>query len=181
MRVILLTGMMSMMAAAVQAGSIDVVKTNDSTRSIDYIVCSNCAPVKSKEVEVPEVTLEPGTQKIEFREVNGEMKIFRTEAWLGGSPVTYVSKASTEQVNEHNAAVAAADEHKSPTVIVKDVTSKDVSSKDNATASNDDQKANGVAIDPNTTSAVNADVSGNPPEVTMIKKFNPQDLKLRLE
>ncbi|MDB5522752.1 MAG: hypothetical protein JWM58_515 [Rhizobium sp.] len=175
MRMILLTGMMSMAAATAQAdSSIDIVKTNDSAHSIDYIICSTCAPLRSKKVETPEFTLAPGTQKIELRDVNGELKVFRTEAWLGGSPVTYVSKASTEAIAEHDAAVAAADEQKLPKVTIDNTATTSA-----LTAG--DQKSDQIVIDRNTTSAVSADVSGDPPPTTVIKKFNPQDLKLRVD
>ena len=41
-----------------------------------------------------EVKLGLGEQIIEVREVDGQMMIYRTEGWLGGSPVTMVRKAS---------------------------------------------------------------------------------------
>ncbi|MGV3548251.1 plant virulence effector HPE1-like domain-containing protein [Rhizobium sp.] len=80
-------------AATAQAGSIDVVKTGkDRVRSIETISCSGCVARARKKVE-PVIELAPGTQRIEIRDVNGVKKVFRTEAWMGGSPVTYVSKA----------------------------------------------------------------------------------------
>ncbi len=36
-------------------------------------------------------TLAPGSEKIRLKTVDGKTKIYRTEAWLGGSPVTYVT------------------------------------------------------------------------------------------
>ena len=157
MRVILLVGMMSMATAAAAAeSSIDVIKSDDGARSIDYISCSLCAPLKSKKVETPDLVLKPGTQRVEIKEINGELKVFRTEAWLGGSPVTYVSKASTDLMDKHSAeAVPAADQTIQP-----------------------------VAIDKETTSAVTADMSGAAAPVEKPKAaqlFNPQDLQLRLK
>jgi hypothetical protein len=35
---------------------------------------------------------------VERKEINGEMKLVRTEAWLGGSPVVFISKAPEEPV-----------------------------------------------------------------------------------
>lgn len=80
-------------AVSAQAGSIDVVVTGkDAARSIQKIGCGEC--VKKVKKQAPSVVeLAPGTQKIVVRDVNGVKKIYRTEAWLGGSPVTYVSKA----------------------------------------------------------------------------------------
>jgi hypothetical protein len=106
MRMILLASMMTMAAAAHAETSIDVIKTGDAPRSVDYIRCTACAPLKSKKKTVTEVMLKPGTQKVEIRQVNGELKVFRTEAWLGGSPVTYVSKASTDLMDKQSIASA---------------------------------------------------------------------------
>ena len=81
-------------AASAQAGSIDVIATGKNTdqSSIEKISCDGCV-VRARKKEQPVVELAPGTQKIEIRDVDGVKKIYRTEAWLGGSPVVYVSKA----------------------------------------------------------------------------------------
>jgi hypothetical protein len=80
-------------ATMAQAGSIDTIKTGkDAARSIEKISCLSCIK-KPKKAEQSVVELAPGTQKIEIREVGGVRKIYRTESWLGGSPVVIVSKA----------------------------------------------------------------------------------------
>lgn len=80
-------------ATAAQAGSIDVVATGtDAPYSIEKINCPSCVAKPRKPVESV-VELAPGTQRIEIREIDGVKKIYRTEAWLGGSPVVMVSKA----------------------------------------------------------------------------------------
>jgi hypothetical protein len=136
MRMILLVGLMSM-AGSAQAGSIDVIRTSNSERSIDYVRCPDCAPLKVKEKEeVPDVVLAPGTQLVEVKKVDGVLKVFRTEAWLGGSPVTYVSKASTDLIDDTG----------------------------DKTADKGDAVDPPVAIDQNTTSAVTADMSDAKPE-----------------
>jgi hypothetical protein len=60
--------------------------------------CADCPPLKpkvtEKEYDVP--TLAPGTQSIVVRSVDGEKKVLRTEAWMGGSPVVFVSKPTPE-------------------------------------------------------------------------------------
>ncbi len=60
--------------------------------------CADCPPLKpqamEKEYAVP--TLEPGTQSITVRNVDGQTKVVRTEAWMGGSPVTFMSKPTPE-------------------------------------------------------------------------------------
>jgi hypothetical protein len=157
MRMILLAGVISMAAVTAQAeSSIDAVTTSSESTSIDRISCPSCAPLKTEKEEEPELVLKPGTQKVELRKVNGEMKVFRTEAWLGGSPVTYVSKASTDLIDMKSAEVVPAGDHKVEPVI----------------------------IDNSTTSAVSADMSGGASTTVEMpkaaKQFNPQDMQLRL-
>jgi hypothetical protein len=57
--------------------------------------CAKCPPlIKKKQALSYDVKpLAPGTQRIETVKLNGEDKILRTEAWNGGSPVVFVSKA----------------------------------------------------------------------------------------
>lgn len=52
--------------------------------------CPKCEP----EIAVEEVVLEQGSQFLEVRKVGDDMKIYRTENWLGGSPVSYVHMPS---------------------------------------------------------------------------------------
>ncbi len=60
--------------------------------------CSDCPPLVVPVVKrlyvVPE--LPRGTQRVELRDINGEKKIARTEAWMGGSPVVMISKPTPE-------------------------------------------------------------------------------------
>ena len=79
-------------ATMAQAGSIEAIRTGkDVARSVEKISCPSCVRKPKKVESVVELT--PGTQKIEIREVAGVRKIYRTESWLGGSPVVMVSKA----------------------------------------------------------------------------------------
>jgi hypothetical protein len=76
------------------ASSVDNVKTGvEKVRSIETIHCAKCVRETTKKVE-PAIELAPGTQKVELRTVDGVTKVYRTEAWLGGSPVVFVTKAS---------------------------------------------------------------------------------------
>ncbi|WFR95974.1 plant virulence effector HPE1-like domain-containing protein [Rhizobium tumorigenes] len=72
--------------------------TRTSGDSIQAKVCVDCAPIKQevakKSYVVPELPV--GTQTTVVRQINGEQKVVRTEAWLGGSPVVFISKASPE-------------------------------------------------------------------------------------
>lgn len=59
--------------------------------------CDACAPMRAKPsrstYKVP--SLEPGTQRNEIVDIGGEKMLVRTEAWSGGSPVVFVSKAQS--------------------------------------------------------------------------------------
>lgn len=87
------------------AASIDEIKTGGKeARSIETIKCERCVLEAVKKVVVAKPELEPGTQRIEIRTVDGVRKIYRTEAWLGGSPVVFVSKAPESLVENQIAA-----------------------------------------------------------------------------
>ena len=151
MRVIFLASLVSLAAASVQAGSIDVVKSDDVNRSIDFVTCAECPALKTKIVEEPEVTLKPGTQTIEVRKVNGELKVFRTEAWLGGSPVTFVSKASGDLIIKQSAENVPADDPKAaPVLIDKDATTSAVSADMDAQPAIAEKPKQVQALDPQT-------------------------------
>lgn len=156
-------------AATAQAGSIDVVRTGeDTSRSIETIRCDGCAARAKKKIEAV-VELEPGTQRIEIREVNGVRKVFRTEAWLGGSPVTHVSKALPDD----------------PAIATKDVPTKsdDVATAPAEVIDTPTAPATADMIDNSaTTSAVNAD-SGAKVKVEVAPRsaaFDTGKLELRL-
>jgi len=101
MRQIFLGAAILLVAGSVMASSIEVIgKTAPhSDGSIVTESCVNCPPlqaeVSKKDYTVPE--LKPGAfQATEVRDVGGEKKIYRTEGWMGGSPVVFVSKATPE-------------------------------------------------------------------------------------
>ncbi|MBB4217590.1 hypothetical protein FHT79_004805 [Rhizobium sp. BK212] len=101
MRQIFLGAAILLMAGSAMASSIEVVGKT-APRADGSIVtesCANCPPlqaeVSKKDYTVPE--LKPGVlQASEIRDVGGEKKIYRTEGWMGGSPVVFVSKAAPE-------------------------------------------------------------------------------------
>ena len=99
MRTLLPTFAFLLLATPALAGSIEPVIGGSSTgSSISAIRCDDCPALKPKaKSETYRVdAIDPGTQKVEIREENGERKMFRTEAWMGGSPVLFVSKAPAE-------------------------------------------------------------------------------------
>ena len=94
-----------LLAAPAFAGSIEPVSGATTAGSIEAISCTGCPALKPK----PKAStyhvdaIAPGTQKVEIRDVNGERKIFRTEAWMGGSPILFVNKAPAETVEAADA------------------------------------------------------------------------------
>ena len=99
MRSLLPTVAFALLGAPALASSIEPITSGGKGEgSIQTISCADCPALKekkrSKTYVVPDI--EPGTQKVEIREVDGERKVFRSEAWLGGSPVVFVSKAPEE-------------------------------------------------------------------------------------
>jgi hypothetical protein len=156
-------------AAAAQAGSIDVVTTGrDVPRSIEKISCPSCVR-KPKKVEQSVVELAPGTQRIEIREVDGVKKVYRTESWLGGSPVVIVSKALPDE----------------PSVVVEaqpgdaeDVASAPATISEQPTVASDadmiDEKSTTAAVSADIGAEVKVDVKST------AEAFDPNKLDLRL-
>lgn len=99
MRSIILTAAFALIAGSAAASSIvSVGGQQGGDSSITSLRCVSCPPLKPPVIKktyiVPD--LAAGTQKIEVRDINGEQKVVRTEAWMGGSPVTFISKATPE-------------------------------------------------------------------------------------
>lgn len=101
MRFFLLASALSLIAGSAVASSVEPITTKKiSAGSIVIKSCDDCPElkiIKSKRAYVVPA-LKEGTQVTEIRDVNGEKKVVRTEAWLGGSPVIFVSKAPAEAV-----------------------------------------------------------------------------------
>ncbi|CAN7184240.1 plant virulence effector HPE1-like domain-containing protein [Pararhizobium sp. LjRoot238] len=99
MRSLLFTIASLLAAGSASASSVEVVKAGHANSSVSQLSCTHCPPpvvTKKTSYVVPEVA--PGTERVELRQINGEMKLVRTEAWLGGSPVVFITKASEEAV-----------------------------------------------------------------------------------
>lgn len=83
------------MPGTVFAGSFMTIDTPlDNAGSIMTI--GGTAPVAKPAAEAP--VLAPGHEIIQLKQVDGKMKIYRTSAWLGGSPVTYVTTATPHDI-----------------------------------------------------------------------------------
>lgn len=100
MRSIILTTALMLASGSAMASSILPIESNgkESAGSIITERCDHCPalskPVKKNAYIVPE--LKEGTQITEIRDINGQKKVARIEAWMGGSPVTFISKATPE-------------------------------------------------------------------------------------
>ena len=110
MRHLVLTAAVLVLAGPALASSIEVVGSAPAKgTSIIPVSCSHCPALKPVEdkyaYKVP--TIAPGTQAAEIVEVDGEAKLRRTEAWLGGSPVVFVSKAEGWTTDGSRIAAAA--------------------------------------------------------------------------
>ncbi|OWV92313.1 hypothetical protein ATY78_01905 [Rhizobium sp. R635] len=114
MRQIFLGAAILLMAGSAMASSIEVIGAAPprADGSILTESCANCPPLQAdvtkKDYTVPE--LKPGAvQASEIRDVGGEKKIYRTEGWMGGSPVLFVSKATPEAVAAAEPSAPSAD------------------------------------------------------------------------
>ena len=154
-------------AGAAQAGSIEAIRTGqDAARSIEKIDCGSCIRQEKKQAEAA-IELAPGTQKIEIREVDGVKKIYRTEAWLGGSPAVYVSKA----LPDADTAVAEG----------QPVVSEEIAATPAATTEQLPVPVEAHMIDEkSTTSAVTADIGAEATVKPKTASFDPAKLELRL-
>ncbi|OCP16749.1 MULTISPECIES: plant virulence effector HPE1-like domain-containing protein [unclassified Ensifer] len=98
MRLLLITTAVALAAGSAWASSIEAVVSGDAVNSsVATVSCSHCPPLQIKKKVtyiVPEIAV--GSEKVELKQINGEMKLVRTEAWLGGSPVVFVSKPSED-------------------------------------------------------------------------------------
>jgi hypothetical protein len=156
-------------ATSANAGSIDVIKTNaERSGSIERIRCESCLRETEVKKAASVIELAPGTQKIEIREVDGVRKVFRTEAWMGGSPVVYVSKSIDLQppvVAEEKPVMRPENVADAPAVITQPQPAQ-------AEADMIDQNAK--------TSAVTADMGANTKVEIKAPAFDPAKLQLRL-
>ncbi|EJB03972.1 hypothetical protein Rleg9DRAFT_2818 [Rhizobium leguminosarum bv. trifolii WSM597] len=101
MRQIFFGAAVLLMAGSAMASSIEVIGKTAAPAEGSIVTesCAACPPLQAelikKDYTVPE--LKPGVlQASEVRDVGGEKKIYRTEGWMGGSPVVFVSKATPE-------------------------------------------------------------------------------------
>lgn len=101
----------ALMSHTAMASSIEVIDTTrTANKSIVNLSCNACPPLKEKVTPTQYVapSLSSGVQQTEIRDVNGNKELVRTEAWLGGSPVVFVSSAKTWLPSEDTGTAVAA-------------------------------------------------------------------------
>jgi hypothetical protein len=103
MRQVFFSAVFLLAAGSAMAGSIEVIGPDAPKKAGSILIetCAHCPPLQAdpskREYTVP--TLSPGAfQQAEVRDIGGERKIYRTENWMGGSPVLFVNKATPEQM-----------------------------------------------------------------------------------
>lgn len=112
MRHLILTAIAITMTGQAAASSIEFVTTPTvSGGSVLTLGCEACPPLKVDErrrgYEVP--VLAEGTQQVDFIDVDGQARLVRTEAWMGGSPVVFMSKADGWTTGAGDLVAAAVD------------------------------------------------------------------------
>ena len=106
-RIVLTAGMMFIGGTAM-ASSIEVLHgAKTSNGSVLIITCDACSSTPVAGKALTKAVLKRGTQNISTRDVDGRKETVRTEAWLGGSPVTFVSSNPLWLPQNHSQAVVA--------------------------------------------------------------------------
>lgn len=143
MRLLLITTMLGLVAGTASASSIEaIVSGTTNNASVVTLGCDECPPLQTKKKATYVVpTIGKGTETIELKEINGEMKLVRTEAWLGGSPVVFVSKPPEAMIK----AAAKAEEPAEPTAALPEI---DQTAKTSAVASMTGFTADSRQFDP---------------------------------
>lgn len=94
MRRLIATAILTLTGGSAMASSVEYISgVHVANGSFVRLDCDGCEPVKDdKVVETYAIpSIPPGTQYMEMRDVEGKRTLVRTEAWLGGAPVTFVS------------------------------------------------------------------------------------------
>ena len=112
LRFVLTAGMVFISGMAM-ASSIEILHgAKTSNGSVLFVTCDKCPSATSTSKALAKPVVERGMQSISTREVGGRKETVRTEAWLGGSPVTFVSSNPLWLPQDHP--VPAVAEHAPP-------------------------------------------------------------------
>lgn len=171
MRHLVLTVSCVFAAGSAFASSVETVTTSTGDNaSIAAVSCAQCPPLivkKKLSYIVPEVA--NGTERVELKELNGKMKLVRTEAWLGGSPVVFISTASDDVIK-------AAQAKSLPQPVVAGTVDANPA---------DAQAAAVIAVDTSTKTSALGTISAETTksitaQMAPSREFDPADFQLRL-
>lgn len=94
---ILSTLMLSMSTSTLFADDSEIIGDNTMVETIKGSMIMFTCPTCQAEEEEVEIVLAPGSQTFEMRQVGDVDKLYRTENWLGGSPVSYAHVSPTPE------------------------------------------------------------------------------------
>jgi hypothetical protein len=172
MRHLVLTVSCMFAAGSAFASSVETVTTGTGENSsIAAVSCASCPPLivkKKLSYIVPEVA--NGTERVELKELNGEMKLVRTEAWLGGSPIVFITTPSEEVIK------AAQAKSLSLPAVAGTVDAKPADAQAAAVIAVDTSARTGAlgTVSTETTESITADMAPS-------REFDPADFELRLK
>ncbi|WP_077962190.1 plant virulence effector HPE1-like domain-containing protein [Ensifer adhaerens] len=172
MRLLLITTVLGLAAGNAAASSIEAIASGTTDNaSVSTVSCADCPPLQSrKKVTYVVPTIAAGDETVELKKINGEMKMVRTEAWLGGSPVVFVSKPSHEMIK-----TADAETDDAATVTVSNIANDQNPQDDNAELISIDETAQTAAVTP-----IGASMAASPAADEGSQHFDPATLELRL-
>lgn len=174
MRALLFTLASLVAASTAGASSLENIISGEKVNSsISQLSCGQCPPLvvkKKSSYIVPDIA--PGTERVELKEINGEMKLVRTEAWLGGSPVVFVNKASDADIKAAQASMPA------PVHLATATTGNafPVEAQATATLNIIDNSAKTAAV----TTASMADIAAVTPQDSQSQEVDLENFQLRL-
>ena len=171
-----IAAMMCAWTGAATAGSIEPFTATASDRtSIVEIGCPSCARAAAeKAAEDAEIKLAPGEQIVAARDLGGEMMIYRTENWLGGSPVTMVRKASEADL----IALGVAEPATNKVAVTEDPTAEGADQSATADAGSEPRLFEPVIA--NTAPGIDKDTKTSALGEAPAEPFDPSKFELRL-
>ncbi|MGF6253486.1 plant virulence effector HPE1-like domain-containing protein [Ensifer sp. LBL] len=174
MRLLLITTVLGLAAGNAAASSIEAIASGTTDNaSVSTVSCADCPPLQSrKKVTYVVPTIANGDETIELKKINGEMKMVRTEAWLGGSPVVFVRKPSHEMIKT----AAAETGGDAATVTVSNISNDQNPQVSKPEFLAIDQTAKTAAVTP-----ISASMVAAPAAKDGSQDFDPSTLELRLD
>lgn len=162
------------------ASSIEKVGVTTTAGSIVVKSCADCPapkPVAHRDSYIVPA-LRTGTQTIEMKDINGQKKVVRTEAWMGGSPVVYISNPPKDETAQPAATAPAA-----PAPVAASMISTQTQAIEAAAIGMTAAPPRDGIDKTTTTAALDTDPAAAPPgeAATTIKSLDSSKFELRLQ